>query len=126
MTSFSTRALYWTPRALCIVFTLFVSMFALDVFGEGRGFWQTLVAFLIHLVPTYILVGMLIIAWRWEWVGAVVSAGLGLLFLWWNQTYRHNALIAVFMIAGPLFLMAALFLLNWLKRSELHVRREPR
>ena len=44
-------ALFWTPRILCIVFALFLSLFSLDVFGEGYGFWETLLALLIHLVP---------------------------------------------------------------------------
>ena len=32
------QLLYWAPRALCIVIAVFISMFALDVFGEGEGF----------------------------------------------------------------------------------------
>jgi len=31
------QLLYWAPRALCIVFAVFISMFALDVFNEGAG-----------------------------------------------------------------------------------------
>ena len=123
MTTYSQRILYWAPRALCIAFILFISMFALDAFEEGRGFWQNLIGFLIHLIPTYVLIGMLAMAWRWEWIGAVGPASLAVLFLWWDQKYRHNALSAVVMIAGPLFLLAALFLVNWFKREELHGRR---
>jgi hypothetical protein len=96
-------------------------MFALDVFEEGRGFWRTLVALAIHLVPSYVLIGMLALAWRREWIGVVISSALGLLFLYWNYNYRHNVPIAVLLIAGPLFLMAALYLVNWLKRMEAHV-----
>ena len=71
MTSLSKRLLFWTPRALAIVFIAFLSLFALDVFGEGYGFWQTLLALVIHLIPTWILIALLILAWRWEWIGAV-------------------------------------------------------
>jgi hypothetical protein len=118
MTRYSTIALYWAPRALSILFILFISMFALDVFGTGRGFWQTLVAFLIHLIPTYILIGTLVVAWRREWVGSVVFTFLGVLFLWWNS--RQMTWFHVVFLAGPLFITAGLFLLNWLKRDELH------
>ncbi|MFB3828244.1 MAG: hypothetical protein ACE15B_15855 [Bryobacteraceae bacterium] len=111
------RALIWAPRALTIAFTLFISLFALDSFGPGRSFWQGLGAFAIHLVPSYVLIAMLIVAWRREWVGAVVATALGALFLWWNATVRHNATVAVVMIAGPLFLMAALFLASWLVKT---------
>jgi hypothetical protein len=34
--------LYWAPRLLGILFSLFVSIFALDVFGQGYGFWEPL------------------------------------------------------------------------------------
>ncbi len=112
--------LLWAPRALAILFSAFISLFALDVFVEGRGFWQTATALFMHLVPTYVLVGMLILAWRRAWVGAAVSTALGALFLWWNHNYRHNAPSDVLIIAGPLFLMAALYLANWLMRTEPH------
>lgn len=116
MTEFSRRALCWAPRVLTIAFTIFISMFALDVFGPGRGFWQTLVALGMHLMPTYVLIAMLVIAWRREWVGAVVPTALGLLFLWWNHVTRRNGTAGILIIAGPLFLMAALFLISWLAK----------
>ena len=54
------RVLFWTPRILCILFAIFLSLFALDVFGEGLGFWKTILALLIHLVPVYIVVIVLV------------------------------------------------------------------
>src|SRR5512136_208534 len=36
--------LYWAPRVLCIVMAMFISLFALDVFGSGQGFWWTTLA----------------------------------------------------------------------------------
>jgi len=65
------RVLFWGPRILCILFAVFVSLFALDVFGEGFGFWQTIIALVMHLIPTYVVVIALVIAWRWEWVGTI-------------------------------------------------------
>ena len=50
------RWLCWTPRILCILFAAFLSLFALDVFGEGYSFWKTLLALLIHLVPVGVLI----------------------------------------------------------------------
>jgi len=44
MTKASKRVLYWTPRTLSIAFIAFLSLFALDVFGPGQGFWKTLLA----------------------------------------------------------------------------------
>jgi uncharacterized membrane protein HdeD (DUF308 family) len=111
------QLLYWAPRALCIVVAIFISMFALDVFGEGKGFWETTLALLMHLIPTYIVLIVLAIAWRWEWVGAAVFIALGVLYIvtaWGRFPWGTYALIS-----GPLFLVGILFLLNWLYRGRL-------
>jgi glucose-6-phosphate-specific signal transduction histidine kinase len=122
MSETTRRILYWAPHVLSIAFTLFISLFALDVFSHTQGFWRTLVALLMHLIPTFILLTMAILAWRWPWIGAVLSAGLCALFLWWNFTYRHNVPSAVLIIAGPLVLMTILYLIAWIKRGELAPR----
>ena len=40
MKSISKRLLYWVPRILAILFATFISIFALDVFGEHLPFWR--------------------------------------------------------------------------------------
>ena len=83
--------MFWAPRLLTIAFLAFLSLFALDVFGTGRGFWWTLQAFLVHMIPMFVLAGVLALAWRWEWVGALVfgvAAAAYLLFP--PPPVRHN------------------------------------
>ena len=120
MTRSVKRWLFWTPRILCILFAAFLSLFALDVFGEGYGFWRTILALLIHLAPVGMLVLILVISWRWEWVGGVVFPVLGVLYIvsvWGRFPW------AVFVtISGPLFLLGILFLANWRYRAELRGR----
>ncbi len=103
-------ALFWVPRVLCILFATFLSMFALDVFSEGYNFEKTILALLIHLVPTYLVVIALVIAWRWEGVGAILFAALALLYLITSGG-------ASWIISAPLFLVGVLFLLNWIYRG---------
>jgi hypothetical protein len=116
MTAPAKRLLFWTPRAICIAFAVFLSLFALDVFSEGYGFWKSALALLIHLVPVYIVLAVLAIAWRWEWVGAVGFAGLASWYAY--GTWRCHPDWAL-TITGPLVVIAALFLVNWLKHDEL-------
>lgn len=115
------RVVFWTPRILGILFAMFISIFALDVFGEGYNFWETIVALLMHLVPTGIIVIALAIAWRWEWVGAILFAGLGAgyVIMAWGRFEWGTYLL----IAGPLFLIGVLFLVNWFFRAELRSSR---
>ena len=120
MKSGAKRALFWTPRILCILFALFLSLFALDVFEEGRGLWETTLALLVHLIPVYLVAAGLVIAWRWEWLGAILFAALALLYLVWFWGRFHW--IAYVVISGSLFLLAVLFLLNWIFRAELRTR----
>jgi len=107
------RALYWAPRALCILFIAFVSLFALDVFEEGRGFWPTVAALTMHLIPSFAMIAVLAVAWRWEWIGALLFGIFAVFFAiivrapWWGKA----------MFAAPCLAMAWLFLLNWRGRS---------
>jgi len=109
------RVLFWSPRVLCIAFAIFLSMFALDVFNEGLSVGNTILAFLIHLIPTAFVVVVLAISWRWEWVGGVLFIAMGVLYL--VQAWRHPDWVVT--ISGPLFLVGALFLLSWSKRAEI-------
>jgi hypothetical protein len=112
------QLLFWSPRVLTILFALFLSLFALDVFDEGYGLWGTVVALFMHLIPTTGLVlVVLALSWRWEWVGAVLFVALGLFYAYFAVGRGHPEWTVV--ISGPLFLLGGLFLLNWLKRKEI-------
>lgn len=114
------RLLFWTPRILCLLFAAFISVFALDVFDEHLGFWRTLLALAIHLIPTGLLLLILAAAWRWEWLGALIFPALGGFYIFgcWGRFPWMTYVI----IAGPLFLLGALFLLGWMKRKEIRTK----
>jgi glucose-6-phosphate-specific signal transduction histidine kinase len=114
------RVLFWTPRVLSILFALFLSLFAFDVFDEGYSFWEAILALLIHLVPVYIVVIVLVLAWRWEWVGAILFTALALVYL--VATWGRFHWSAYLGISGPLVLLGVLFLFNWIYRAQLRTR----
>ena len=109
--------LFWAPRSLTLLFILFLGLFSLDVFGEGHGFWGTLVALLMHLIPNMIVLVVLVLAWRWEWIGAVLFAGLGIFYIVWGWGKFHISAYVV--ISGPFFLVAILFLIGWMYRGQI-------
>jgi hypothetical protein len=113
------RLLYWTPRVLCIVLAAFVSVFAMDVFQEGVPVWQVALALLLHLLPTFLVLSVLALSWRREWVGGALFIVLGLLYLLWARNKPFFGWGAVLSIAAPLFLVGVLFLLNWRYREQL-------
>lgn len=106
-------ALYWAPRIPAIVFGLFVSLFAMDSFHDHDGIVRQLIT---HLIPVAIYAAVLVVAWRWEWVGALLLAALGVLYVAFVGGQRLDWNLV---IAGPLFLLAALFLAGgWLRRAR--------
>ncbi len=109
--------LYWSPRVLCILFAIFMSLFAFDVFEEGIGFWEGVLGFLIHLTPVYVLIVTLLFAWRWEWIGTVVFFGLAMMYVF--QAWDTQALSAIVLISGPLTVIGMLFLLNWIYKADI-------
>jgi len=109
--------LFWTPRVLCLLFAVFLSLFALDVFNEGYGFWKTILALFMHLVPTSIVLAVLAISWRWEWAGALLFACLCTWYLISTWGRMHWSTYVV--ISGPLFLVGTMFLIDWMYRTRL-------
>lgn len=104
--------LTWTPRVLTLLFAAFLALFALDVFAPGQGPGETLLALVMHLLPTTVLVlAVGALAWRWELVGTVAFVALAALYVvttWGNQHWSAHVVIA-----GPLLLIAALYLASW-------------
>jgi hypothetical protein len=110
------QLLFWAPRILCLLFAAYLSVFALDVFGKGFGFWETMLVLMMHLIPTALVLIVLAVAWRWEWVGAVLFGALAVFYVVWFWGRFH--LSAYFFISGPLALIGVLFLFNWIHRSR--------
>ncbi len=123
----SVKLLHWTPRILVILAILFVSMFALDSFSSERTFWQNAGAFLMHLVPSFVLLGILIVAWKWEKVGGIILMAVGIIFsvLVFMLNFERNhsfwmSLLIVLMICMPFVVAGVLFIVSdYRKRKEI-------
>ena len=118
---------HWLPRILCILAILFVSMFALDAFAPGLTIWQQIGAFLMHLIPSFILLAVLIVAWKWELIGGILFALLGLglspfIFLH-NYDMNHSvgmSLGIIALITFPFFCVGILFIVSYYKKKKLN------
>ena len=113
------KVLYWTPRILSILFVIFLSLFSLDVFGNGYTFWQTVLGLLIHNIPSLILLVIVIISWKHEIVGGIAFIIAGLLYivlLLTSSSFEGYMLSWSMIIFGPAFLIGILYLLNWRRK----------
>ena len=111
------QLVYWAPRTLGIVFTALVSLLAADVFNEGKGFVETSLDLIMHLIPTFLLIGVLIVSWRREWIGGILFILLGVLYVVW--TWGRFPLATYFQMSGTLVVTGLLFLLSWRNRGIL-------
>lgn len=111
------KTLFWLPRVLGLILAGFLALFALDVFGEGYATREAIVALFMHLIPTFLVLAALAIAWRWEWFGALLCFGLAVLYV--VMSWGRMPLSAFVVIAGPLVVMAVLFWVGWIKREEI-------
>ena len=95
------KILHWTPRILAILYTAFISMFAFDSTGWGL---------VIHLIPTYILVALILISWKRDLFGAISFGIFAIATVLFFNTYRE--IIGFLIISLPLFVISVLFYLN--------------
>lgn len=112
MASSTRKLLLWSPRILGIVVTLYLGHFALDEFGKGLTFAEALPTFVLHAVPSVLLLMAVALAWRWEWVGGTVFILLAVLYA--ATTWRRVDWVLA--ISGLLLGVGALYL--WSKRAR--------
>ena len=123
----SIRVFHWLPRIICILAILFVSLFAADAFSPGLTIWQQLGGFFIHLIPSFILLALLIVAWKWEFIGGIIFTviGLGLSPFIFQHNYNMNHSIGmslgiILMITFPFVIVGILFIVShFMKKKNL-------
>jgi len=118
MAATSGRLLLWTPRILGILVSAFIGLFALDAFSDGRSFFEALPDFFIHLIPAFVLLALVGLSWRRQWIGGVAFMGLAALYA---LTMANGHLDWMLVISGPLLVVGALYLWSWRHHRELHV-----
>jgi hypothetical protein len=111
------QTMFWTPRIAAILFVLFLSLFALDIFEMDLTVGETIVGLLIHLIPSILLTIAVVLAWRWEWIGALIFGGWAILYA---TTARGQHWSAYAIIAGVPLVIGIIFLLDWIYRKEIH------
>ena len=72
MKKIAEKIVFYGARILAVLFIVFVSLFALDVFGEGYGAPETIIALFMHLIPTILLILILILSIKNPRVGGAM------------------------------------------------------
>lgn len=121
----SVKIFHWLPRILCILAILFVSLFALDAFTPGMPVWKQILSLLIHLIPSFVLIALLIIAWKRELIGGLLFILIGVItspFVF-KQNYKMNhsillSLSIILSITIPFVVVGILFVVSRVMKKK--------
>ena len=97
------KLLVWIPRVITLIFIIFISMFAFDEKFISFGF-------LMHMLPTLLLIGLLIIAWNWATLGGLILLVFGIISIFFFRTYEDP--IVFLIVSFPIFVVGILFILS--------------
>lgn len=119
----SNKLIYWSPRILSILLIAFLTIFSFDVFSEDYSFWETILAFIMHNIPVFVLTLVLILAWKHELIGTAVFTVAAIFYMYLSRHGEDSLLLSLafsLILAGPALLIALLFFMSWKrKRKEL-------
>lgn len=107
----SEKLIHWAPRIAAILVIFFVSLFSLDVFDMVATPLEMLGGFLIHNIPSFVMIILLVFAWRRPLVGFIAFLLAGIFFLRFVVMGRDLSHLLLF--SGPLLLISALFYADW-------------
>jgi hypothetical protein len=106
--------LLWGPRIAGIIVAAFLALFAMDAFNERSGV-SALSDFAIHLIPSLLVLAVVAVAWRYQWIGAIAFIGLAALY----ALAARDRLDWIVVVSTPLLVVGLLFLASWHHRTAL-------
>ena len=126
MNSLKMNFIHWTPRIICIIAILFVSIFAFDAFDTCCTIWDKIAAFLMHMIPSFVLLIVLLIAWKFEFVGGILLTIIGLVLspIIFIHNYHMNdsvwmSLGIILTITFPFIVTGILFIISHYKKKKM-------
>jgi hypothetical protein len=104
------QALAWAPRIAGALISLFLALFALDVFEEGVALREVVPDLLVHLAPSVLVLAVVGVSWRRPWIGGLIFMGLAAAYAYVARD--HLSWVAT--VSGPLAIAGVLFLWSWI------------
>ncbi len=103
--------LTWIARILMIGFILFLTMFSLDVFEIEATLLEQLGGFVMHSIPSLVLVAVLLVSWRNPLLGGILTlASAAALTL----RFRIQGITELATLVLPLVVVGILFIAAYL------------
>lgn len=106
------KTVHWAPRLAAILIIFFTSLFSLDVFEMDAPPLELLGGFLMHNIPSIVMILLLVFAWKRPVVGFVsflIAAAAFVIFF----VRSLDALPSLLLFVAPILLIAFLFYADW-------------
>lgn len=95
----------WSARILGIGVCAFLMLFALDAGDAAMPWTQRAADVLVHLLPAILVVVVLAVSWRRQWIGGLAFVALAIAY----AVMVRFRLDWIAVISGPLLLVGMLF-----------------
>lgn len=110
------NTMIWSARVIALLFIAFISLFAFDSFSGEESLTTQIGHFLLHLIPSFVLVTCLIIAWKNPTLGGFLFLVVAIIFTFYFGTFKKAD--TFIMISVPPIIAGILFLLSWKNKTS--------
>jgi len=104
------KILFWTPRILSILTILFMMIFSIDCFGGNYSISEQLICFVMHNIPAFICILLLIIAWKREMAGGILFLLAAMAGSIYFRGFAGNP--GVLIVLSPFVITGIMFILH--------------
>jgi len=107
--------LYGAPRILGLLFIYLISKSVLNALAEYPS-WNVFISLLPQLRWGIFLAIILVLAWRWEWIGTL---GFGIYAAWYAVSVGESNVSLFLTMAGVPALIAVLFFVGFTFKKDI-------
>lgn len=115
MTDQTRHILFWSPRVLSLFVVWLAAKNFADWVSPNKGFGDNVLSVLVHLIPALLVLGIVALSWRREWIAGTFFVLLGLLRAAKDVVIGSTSHL---WLAAFGVLLGLLFVLNWKYRAE--------
>lgn len=98
--------LVWIARILMVIFILFLTMFSFDVFEMEGTLLAKLGGFIMHSIPSLVLIAILLVSWRKPLLTGVLALASAAAFM---LRWRFQGIMEFATLVLPLIVVGVLF-----------------